>query len=88
MPVVFWQGSVIVRIYAPLREHPPPHVQVIFRGLGEVVVEIGTSAGGPRIHRDYGVPAHLLLVAYHLVEDHQAQFQNAWEGVHGRPTSD
>lgn len=88
MPVVFRQGNLVVRVYAPPREHPPPHVHVIFRGVGEVVIEIGTAEEGPRIHQDYGMPPRLIVVAYRLVAEHQEKFQHAWEQLHGIPPPD
>jgi hypothetical protein len=88
MPVVFRQGSVTVRIYAPPREHPPPHVHVIFRGVGEVVVEIGTPSTGPSVARDYGVAARLVVHAYQIVADRQEHFHHAWEALHGVPPSE
>ncbi|MDX2261976.1 MAG: DUF4160 domain-containing protein [Gemmatimonadales bacterium] len=88
MPVVFRQGNVVVRIYPPPREHHPPHVHVCFVGIGEVVIELGTAVAGPRIHRDYGVPARMVLAAYHIVADHQELFQHEWEKLHGTPPTD
>jgi hypothetical protein len=88
MPIVFRQGNMIVRIYPPPREHPPPHVHVVFRGIGEVVVMIGARDRGPHIHQDYGVPARLVVAAYRLVADHQDAFLHAWEGLHGISPTD
>jgi hypothetical protein len=54
VPTVFRQGSWTIRIHAPPREHPPPHVHVIYRGTGEVIILLGTMTTAPveALHAD------------------------------------
>lgn len=84
MPVVLRDGDLVVRLYPPPREHPPPHVHVLVRGGGEVVVALGREEQPPRVLRLYRASARDVIRAVRLVERHEAYLYAVWR-VHHAP---
>ena len=83
MPTVLRQGRWIVKIYAPPREHPPPHVHVLLGHTGEVIILLGTENTAPTVWAVHRMRGHDVVRAYRLVETHHAQLVTAWEALHG-----
>jgi len=84
VPTVLRAGSWVVRIYAPPREHPPPHVHVIHVGAGQVIIDLGGVDTPPTIRAIHRMRSQEALEAYRLVERHQPQLLSAWEALHGK----
>ncbi len=55
MPTVLRHGNMVVRLFAPPREHPPPHVHLVVLGLGEVVIRLGSATASPTVVRSTGL---------------------------------
>jgi len=83
VPTVLRAGNMVVRLYAPPREHPPPHVHVTIAGRGEAVVRLGEAGEPPTVLRTVGLSDRLALRAWELVHAHQEELRLHWEKVHG-----
>ena len=74
---------MVVRLYGPPREHPPPHVHVTIAGRGEAVIRLGAGPKPPVVVRSVGLNDRLVLRAWELVHVNQDEIQLHWEKRHG-----
>lgn len=77
MPVVLRSHGFVVSIYAPPREHPPPHVH-IGKAAGWVVVALD-----PVVAIRGRMQARDAVFAVRLVEDNMEWLLAAWRKLHG-----
>ncbi|GJG89775.1 hypothetical protein tb265_49560 [Gemmatimonadetes bacterium T265] len=85
MPAVHRAGSLVVKVYGPPREHPPPHAHVEVGRRGVVIVRLAIGDNPLRVWRVYGeVDDATVLAAVRLVEAHEAAVRAAWERIHGQ----
>ncbi len=85
MPAVHREGSLVVKVYGPPREHPPPHVHVEVGRAGVVVIRLAIQDNPLRVWRVYGeVDDATVLAAVRLVEANEAAVRAAWERIHGQ----
>lgn len=81
MPTVLRVDGFRVVIYAPPREHPPPHVHVFGDG-GEVEVGIPVAGGDPPVRRAVGVRDAVAWKACRLVAQHSEFLFSMWRQLH------
>lgn len=75
MPTVRREGMLVVKVYGPPREHPPPHVQVEVGRAGVVVIRLAIPDHPLRVWRVYGaVDEATVLAAVRLVETNESAF--------------
>ena len=85
MPTVHREGSLVVKVYGPPREHPPPHVHVEVGRAGIVIIRLAIQDNPLRVWRVYGeVDEAAVLAAVRLVEANEAAVRAAWERIHGQ----
>jgi hypothetical protein len=83
MPTVLRRGDLVVKVYGPPREHPPPHVHVHVGAEGLVVIRLGRAGEPPKVWRVYEASDQHVLRAYRLVEAEAAYLRAKWEEIHG-----
>lgn len=69
-------------VYAPPREHPPPHVHVLMPDC-TVVVELPTEEGDPVLRSVSGGTTRDVALALALVAEHAERLAAAWQRLHG-----
>lgn len=81
MPTVLRVDGFRVVIYAPPREHPPPHVHVFVNG-GSVTVGLSRAGSEPSVLRAEGVRDEVAWKACRLVSQHSAFLLAMWRSLH------
>ena len=71
---VLEEGEFSVYVYAPPREHRPPHAHVECTRGGEVMVKLGN---------DYHMRAEDAREALRIVEQNQERLIEEWRRLHG-----
>lgn len=87
MPTVVREDGFSIRIYAPPREHPPPHVHVHKAG-GLVIIELGVVGTVATVRTVHGMSPRDVLKALRLVERRSELLMALWEELHGQASSD
>jgi hypothetical protein len=83
MPTVVRAGTLVVKVYGPPREHPPPHVHVEVGRTGVVVLRLPPDDRPLEVWRVHGeVSEQDVIAAVRLVEVHEAAIRAAWERIH------
>ncbi len=77
------EGAFRVYIYAPPREHQPPHVHVECTGGGELVVRLGGEGVAPSIWLNHHMGAADAREAFRIVEGQHLRFLEEWRRLHG-----
>ena len=72
-----------VYVYAPPREHRPPHVHVECSNGGEVLVTLGDAGMAPALWRNHPMREADAREALRIVEENQEQFLEEWRRLHG-----
>lgn len=80
---VFREGGFEVYVYAPPREHRPPHAHVECERGGEVVVTLGDDCTAPSLSRNHHMRATDARQALRIVESYQDAFLKEWRRLHG-----
>jgi Domain of unknown function (DUF4160) len=62
-------------------DHEPPHVHV-FKGKGEVKINIGNDDEAPRLITIYGLTKQEVRQAWEIVAEHQEVLLTAWRRIH------
>ena len=83
MPTGVRAGGLVVKVYGPPREHPPPHVHVEVGRTGVVVLRLPLADRPLEIWRVHGeVNERDVVAAIRLVEVHESDTRAAWERIH------
>ena len=69
-------------VYAPPREHEPPHVHLECANGGEVMVKLGDSETAPSLWRNHHMRAADARQALRIVEWNQKRFLEEWRRLH------
>jgi hypothetical protein len=77
------EGGFRVYVYAPPREHEPPHVHVECVGGGEVVIKLGDDETRPSLWLNHHMSAADAREALRIVEQNQSRFLEDWRKLHG-----
>jgi len=80
---VYEQGGFSVYVYAPPREHRPPHVHVECTRGGEVMVKLGNDYTAPSLWQNHHMREGDAREALRIVERHQERFIYEWRRLHG-----
>ena len=83
MGKVFRGEGFEVFVYAPPREHEPPHVHVECSSGGEVVITIGDQNNAPSMSKNHHMRAADARHAIRIVEWNQERFLAEWRRLHG-----
>lgn len=83
MVKVYDDGAFTVYIYAPPREHQPPHVHIECRVGGEVLVALGDAETRPALWQNHHMRTVDAREALRIVEAHQQHFLAEWRRLHG-----
>jgi hypothetical protein len=83
MSKVYDEGGFQVYVYAPPREHRPPHVHVECTAGGEVLILLGGETTGPSLWQNHHMRAMDAKEALRIVETHQQQLIAEWRRLHG-----
>jgi hypothetical protein len=87
MPTVVREDGFSIRIYAPPREHPPPHVHV--HKAGELlIIELGIAGGMATVRGFTAMSSSDVLKALRLVERRREILIAAWEELHGETAAE
>lgn len=77
------EGRFTVHVFAPPREHVPPHVHVFVDG-DEVEIGLGDEDRAPYVRRIRGkVLDREVREALRIVMDNQERFLEEWRKLHG-----
>jgi Domain of unknown function (DUF4160) len=76
-------GGFEVYIYAPPREHRPPHVHVECVEGGEVLIKLGDDSTTPSLWRNHKMREPDAREALRIVEGNQELFLEEWRRLHG-----
>lgn len=82
MPTIVREGGFHVRMYGPPREHPPPHVHVVRRGNGEVVIDLGSDISNLLVREVRGMKDRYIVLAFRIVERHHGKLIDVWRALH------
>jgi hypothetical protein len=82
MPTVVRKDGFSIHVFAPPREHPPPHVHV-YKAEGHAVIAIGTATGELISLHVYQMSPGDLAHALQLVRQHQVLLVEVWRKLHG-----
>lgn len=82
MPTIVRESGFRVRIHGSPREHRPPHVHVVKRGAGEVVLELGSERSDLRVRQVRDMDDRDVLVAFRIVERYHDRLLKAWRAIH------
>ena len=83
MPTVVRSGALVVKVYGPPREHPPPHVHFEVGRTGVVVLRLPLDDTPLEVWRVHGeVGERDVVAAVQLVEAHEPAIRAAWERIH------
>jgi hypothetical protein len=77
------EGVFRVYVYAPPREHQPPHVHVECSRGGEVVVRLGDEKTAPTLWMNHHMGAADAREALRVVETQHLRFLAEWKRLHG-----
>ena len=77
------QGGFSVYVYAPPREHRPPHVHVESIRGGEVTVKLGNEFIGPSLWQNHHMRPDDAREALRMVERNQERYIDEWRRLHG-----
>ncbi len=82
MPTVILEDGFVIKVYTR-NEHRPPHVHV-FKGGGEIRVELGDGVSGPHL-MDIKFPMSRrdIVKAVLLVDRYQERCLTVWRLHHG-----
>jgi hypothetical protein len=80
---IFEEGPLTVRVYAPPREHRPPHVHVESTNGGEVLGKLGDEDTAPSLWQVHGMNRQDAVRAVRIVEENQEEFLAEWRKYHG-----
>jgi len=80
---VYNRAGFRVYVYAPPREHQPPHVHVECANGGEVTVKLGDQDTAPSLWMNHHMKAADARQALRIVEHHQGHFLAEWRMLHG-----
>ena len=80
---IYSSGGFEVYVYAPPREHRPPHVHVECSNGGEVLVTLGDAGTAPALWRNHHMREADAREALRIVEENQEQFLEEWRRLHG-----
>lgn len=83
MGQVFRAEGFQVFVYAPPREHEPPHVHVECAKGGEVVIALGDNETAPSVWKNHHMRAVDARHAIRIVEWNQDRFIQEWRRLHG-----
>ena len=83
MPTVVREDGLIIRVYGPPREHPPPHVHVELGSDQLVVIRLATRFSAPMVWAVYRMKRRDVVRAFRLVEKHHVAIESAWRKIHG-----
>jgi len=83
MGQVYEQGGFSVYVYAPPREHGPPHAHVESTRGGEVIVKLGNDYTAPSLWHNHHMRPGDAREALRIVERHQERFIHEWRRLHG-----
>ena len=83
MVLVHREDGFEVNVYAPPREHRPPHVHVECADGGEVLVKLGDEWTAPSLWRNHHMRDVDARKALRIVEEHQEDFLEDWRRLHG-----
>jgi hypothetical protein len=83
MGQIFGGGGFEVYLYAPPREHRPPHVHVECVRGGEVIVKLGDDLTAPSLWQNHHMRAVDAREALRIVENNQAAYLGEWRRLHG-----
>lgn len=72
-----------VFVYAPPREHEPPHVHVESSNGGEVLIMLGDSSTAPSLWQNHHMRPADARHAMRIVEWNQQRFREEWRRLHG-----
>lgn len=72
-----------VYVYAPPREHEPPHVHVECTNGGEVLVRLGDERTPPSLWQNQQMRAADAREALRIVHMHQRSSLEEWRRLHG-----
>src|SRR5437867_6059360 len=81
MPTVVRKDGFSIHVFAPPREHPPPHVHVR-KEADVVVIRLSTSGGAPTISAVFGMSPNDVAKAYRLVQEHEGLLLSVWRALH------
>jgi hypothetical protein len=77
------EGVFRVYVYAPPREHQPPHVHVESTRGGEVLVKLGDEETPPTLWQNHHMDVVDAREAMRIVERNQFAFLEEWRKLHG-----
>jgi hypothetical protein len=80
---IYDEGGFQVYVYAPPREHQPPHVHVEASAGGEVLILLGSEQEAPALWQNHHMKSVDAREALRIVERHQEQFIAEWRRLHG-----
>lgn len=83
MGKIYDSGGFVVYVYAPPREHRPPHVHVESANGGEVLIKLGDEETAPSLWRNHRMRPADAFRALRIVEEKQEEFIAAWREMHG-----
>ncbi len=80
---VYDDGTYQVYVYAPPREHQPPHVHVECTTGGEVLIRLGDEETPPSPWQNHHMRALDAAEALRIVTMNQVPFLDEWKKLHG-----
>jgi hypothetical protein len=80
---IYDEGGFQVYVYAPPREHRPPHVHVECTSGGEVLILLGSETVAPSLWQNHHMRGVDAREALKIVERNQVQFIAEWRRLHG-----
>lgn len=83
MVKVYDEGAFRAYIYAPPREHQPPHVHVECTRGGELVVRLGGERTPPSMWMNHHMSAPDAREAMRIVTARHLEFLAEWRRLHG-----
>ena len=83
MSRVYEGGGFSVYVYAPPREHRPPHAHVECTRGGEVMVTLGNDYAAPVLWQNHHMRAEDAREALRIVERNQERLIEEWRRLHG-----
>jgi hypothetical protein len=77
------EGGFRVYVYAPPREHQPPHVHVESVRGGEVLIRLGEGDTPPTLWQNHHMTLADARDALRIVTLHRDLFLDEWRKLHG-----
>ncbi|MBI4502420.1 MAG: DUF4160 domain-containing protein [Gemmatimonadetes bacterium] len=84
MSTIVREGDFRVSVYAPPREHAPPHVHVRKGHEGSVVIRLQVGDSPVTVRRVIRLKTRGILRARKLVTEHHEELLRAWREMHGQ----